>query len=425
MIFFDNKLLFVGGYMKVIGTIWTCERYRWAAMFLSCFYVSVLWGQGLVEKKYSKEYTILYKISNSRVDSLFADNRLRLKALENGFRNLLSIEDVKIDSLCILSSASPDGDSLYNYRLSVERGKSLHEYLLRIFPDFKNRMIVQVPVGENWVALKEIAEQDTDIPSRQELLDIINGSQSQGEKERRLKQNRTLYRYILKKHIPKLRSAQVLFNYSRKEFCFSQAEPRPLALPPDMPARLSVYSQPAERKKRGFVFPHFAVRTNLLYDAAMTPNIGLEFFFHDKWSVAANWMYAWWKSDRKSFYWRVYGGDVEGRWWLGKNGYGDKYTGHHLGVYVQAGTFDFELGKKGQVVDDWSFGGGVAYGYAMPIARRLNLDFSIGLGYFRGDFKEYQPIDEHYVWQRTKRRNWIGPTKAEITLVWHIGGKKR
>ena len=81
-------------------------------------------------------------------------------------------------------------------------------------------MIVQVPVGENWVALKEIAEQDTDIPSRHELLDIINGSQSQGEKERKLKQNRTLYRYILKKHIPKLRSAQVMFNYSRKEFLF-------------------------------------------------------------------------------------------------------------------------------------------------------------------------------------------------------------
>jgi hypothetical protein len=55
------------------------------AILLSCFFVSVLWGQGLVEKKYSKEYTILYKISNSRVDSLFADNRLRLKAMENGF----------------------------------------------------------------------------------------------------------------------------------------------------------------------------------------------------------------------------------------------------------------------------------------------------------------------------------------------------
>ena len=199
------------------------------------------------------------------------------------------------------------------------------------------------------MALKEIAEQDTDIPSRHELLDIINGSQSQGEKERKLKQNRTLYRYILKKHIPKLRSAQVMFNYSRKEFCFSQAEPRLLVLPPDMPARLSAYSQPEEGKKRGFVFPHFAVRTNLLYDAAMTPNIGLEFFFHDRWSVAANWMYAWWKSDRKSFYWRVYGGDVEGRWvaWA-RTATVTSTPGHHLGVYLQAGTFDFELGKKGQ-----------------------------------------------------------------------------
>ena len=38
-----------------------------------------------------------------------------------------------------------------------------------------------------------------------------------------------------------------------------------------------------------------------------------------------------------------------------------------------------------------------------------------------GEYKEYLPQDGHYVWQSTKRRHWIGPTKAEISLVWLIG----
>ena len=27
--------------------------------------------------------------------------------------------------------------------------------------------------------------------------------------------------------------------------------------------------------------------------------------------LAGNWMYAWWKSDRKHNYWRIYGGDAD------------------------------------------------------------------------------------------------------------------
>lgn len=57
------------------------------------------------------------------------------------------------------------------------------------------------------------------------------------------------------------------------------------------------------------------------------------------------------------------------------------------------------------------------------MAKRLNIDFTIGIGYLRGEYKEYKPIDGCYVWQATKMRNWIGPTKAEISLVWLIGHK--
>lgn len=61
-----------------------------------------------------------------------------------------------------------------------------------------------------------------------------------------------------------------------------------------------------------------AVKTNMLYDALLVPNIGVEFYVGKNWSLAGNWMYAWWKSDRHHNYWRLYGGDLEVRRWFGR-----------------------------------------------------------------------------------------------------------
>ena len=61
--------------------------------------------------------------------------------------------------------------------------------------------------------------------------------------------------------------------------------------------------------------------------------------------------------------------------------------------------------------------------YLQEEAESLNLDFTLGVGVFHGKCKEYLPIDGRYVWQLTKKMNWVGPTKAEISLVWHIGDR--
>ena len=90
-------------------------------------------------------------------------------------------------------------------------------------------------------------------------------------------------------------------------------------------------------------------------------------------------------------------------------------------MYGQIVTYDFELGGKGYLGDKWSYGGGVAYGYSLPVGHRFNVDFTLGIGYLGGLYKEYIPLDGHYVWQTTKKRRWFGPTKAGISLVWLIG----
>lgn len=166
---------------------------------------------------------------------------------------------------------------------------------------------------------------------------------------------------------------------------------------------------------------YVSLQSNLLYDALLIPNAGAEVYLGKNFSLDGNWNYAWWRLDKKHIYWRTYGGDLALRWWFGRDSRIKPLTGHHIGTYGQMISYDFEFGKSGVLADRWSWTLGLEYGYSLPIKERLNLDFTIGFGYHWGEFSEYKPIDNHYVWQATKHRQYMGPTKFEISLVWLFG----
>ena len=174
---------------------------------------------------------------------------------------------------------------------------------------------------------------------------------------------------------------------------------------------------------------YMAVKTNMLYDLAAVPNLGAEFYLGKGFSVAANYTHAWWDDASKNLYWRYYGAEASLRWWFGKASKVKPLQGHHIGASYQMLTYDFQLGDQGlmagqpggMLIDRPNHVVSLEYGYSLPIARRLNLDFAIGVGYHWGVFEEYKPIDGHNVWQATKQRRYIGPTKLEVSLVWLIG----
>lgn len=174
----------------------------------------------------------------------------------------------------------------------------------------------------------------------------------------------------------------------------------------------------------------------MLFDAAAIPNIGVQFYLGNHWSIAANYMHAWWSKESKHRYWRIYGADVNVKWWFGNRSKaakstpaGNPFSGHHIGAYIQALTYDFEWGGKaymggepgGTIFDRPQIGLGFEYGYSLPVARRLNIDFSIGLGYLGGRVYEFQPDGDRYLWISTKNKRWFGPTKLEVSLVWLFG----
>ena len=168
---------------------------------------------------------------------------------------------------------------------------------------------------------------------------------------------------------------------------------------------------------------YWALKSNLLYDAALVPNIGAELILPKGWSVTGSWEYAWWNTP--SWYWRVYGGELALRKWFGRIAE-RPLTGHHVGLYTQALTYDFLVGGRGyqsgdpgqDLFDRASYAVGLEYGYSYPLTTNLHLDFVLGMGYQGGKYNVYSHQDDCYVWEGTKRRSFVGPTKAEVSLVW-------
>lgn len=162
--------------------------------------------------------------------------------------------------------------------------------------------------------------------------------------------------------------------------------------------------------------------TNLLYDAILTPNIGIGISVTDKVTVFADWMYARWSNRAKRRYWRIYGGDIEVRYHLNhrKN---SPLGGHHIGAYASLACYDFQKGlnHRGVLSDKYNYAAGISYTYSLPVARHFNIDFSLGVGYMWGTYKKHTPIDDCDVWLFTHKLGWFGPTKAGISLVWLIG----
>lgn len=169
-----------------------------------------------------------------------------------------------------------------------------------------------------------------------------------------------------------------------------------------------------------------AVKSNLLHDALLTPDAGIEVRLPGNFSVAVEGILAWWTDDSRHHCWRIYGGWMEARYWLGTKAYERALTGHHLGVYGSVHSFDFEFGKgHGWQTPDCMWGVGISYGYSWKLNSRLNIDLSARLGYAEGKVTKYDAQCGMHVCTGREVRRYIGLTDFCVTLVWFPGKKTK
>lgn len=400
----------------------------------------------------STEICVGFRVGSSALDPAFGENAAHLQEIISFLEKIRDDNTAELAGVTFSGSASPDGGAAYNRQLAASRMAVLERYVRErvAIPD---SIVTRKANGIAWELLSELVE-DSDMPDKAAVLRIIRDvPEAVFDKSGRLVDSRKkqlmdlrwgrTWNYMNEHFFDRLRNAcTVMFTVKHLPVLPPKETEQPksdtVIAPVDTVETITVVEtaetevtdtlQSPERKPF-----YMSVKTNMLYDILALPDVGVEFYLGRNWSIAANWMYGWWDSNRRHRYWRAYGGDIAVRKWFGRAADEKPLTGHHLGLYGQILTYDFEFGGKGQMAGEpgkplWSrpsYATGVEYGYSLPIARRLNIDFTIGIGYLGGKYYEYEPIDGHYVWQATKQRHWFGPTKAEISLVWLLGHGNR
>lgn len=536
------------------------------------------------------ELVLHFRFDRSLVDYGYRDNHRVLAAMHEIFADSLCVS--RIDSVCIQAFSSPEGNVTYNRRLALQRAQAVKGYLVWKYPGLNQYRIRTSAQAESWDALRDVALNDTLLPCRDEILQILALNTSESRKEALLKKLNVgiPYRHINQWILPALRNASICTVYMRplrhaqqgsrlvadaqgnnmKEY--QKADGAEITddtevvngvrvakgnvtnangtevingirvakgndtnandtevingvrvekgnttnanstetvngvrvtegnvanangtevingvrvekgndtnangtevtngvrveksndtnangtetvngvrvakgndTNPDgtevtdnteiigstkvtgnTPTKGSANAIASGKSRRR---PLFAVKTNLLFDAALMPNIELEVPIGKRWSLNGEYMFPWWLINDDRYCLQVLMGGLEVRYWPGRRSGRDVLTGHFLGLYAGGGKYDLQWDKNGYQ-GEFFIAAGVSYGYAHSIARNLRLEYNIGIGMLRTDYRHYHSRDNHrtLLWQENGEYTWLGPTKLKISLVWLITGKNK
>lgn len=170
-----------------------------------------------------------------------------------------------------------------------------------------------------------------------------------------------------------------------------------------------------------------AIKTNLLHDATLTPNLGLEFGLAPKWTLDISADVNMWpiNYDNKERYWERWMVQPEIRYW-----FCNKFQGHFIALHAIGGQFNvgnigflpnFLNNRFEQLKDErwrgWGVGAGFGYGYAWTLGKHWNLEAEIAVGwmYSRYDRITGKGASKRYL-QKDKVHNYVGPTKLALSI---------
>lgn len=164
-----------------------------------------------------------------------------------------------------------------------------------------------------------------------------------------------------------------------------------------------------------------AIKTNLLYDGFAAPSLGLEVGLAPKWTFDISGNANYWSVNHHQWkHWEV---TPELRYWLC-----EKFQGNFIGVNVMGGMYNFAniggLKKflnndltqlKDNRIKGWGVGAGIVYGHTWVLAKHVNLEAEIGVGWIYTRYNKYD-LKTGTRLRHNAVHNYVGPTKAALNL---------
>ena len=143
----------------------------------------------------------------------FSDNRRELGRIRASLDTVLAHPDWRLTGIRLTGHASPEAPYEYNRQLSARRVEAIRDYLNTLMTLDGTTRIVVATVPEDWDSLRRMVE-NSSLPERTDMLEIINHTADPDEREDRLKfRFPDAYRQMYQQWYPLLRRTDYRINY--------------------------------------------------------------------------------------------------------------------------------------------------------------------------------------------------------------------
>lgn len=172
------------------------------------------------------------------------------------------------------------------------------------------------------------------------------------------------------------------------------------------------------------------VKTNALYDLTATLNAGIEIGLSPRWTLDISANFNPWKFSKRDSEalaenqdgarrrWKHWLIQPEFRYWFCQRFSGDFIGFHAIGGQYNVGGIGPFTCTKERRYQGWGVGGGIAYGHSWIISRHWNIEAELGIGYIYSRNDKFRCLGCGKKIDEDRSRNYFGPTKAAINLVY-------
>ena len=323
------------------------------------------------------DFKVYFPYDDARFSPDYLDNPATLARLDS----VINVHGLDaIDAFVVVAKSSPEGRYQYNMNLAERRALSMRDYLLKRFPELKDKVTLEHGVSP-WPASRD------------------------------------------KKDLVRLRYA-----------AFRMVFPYDIDLPTPAPMDSSLFAvnvAPAldvnipepvvlSDKYKQMIF---ALKTNLLYDAVTALNFEVEVPIGDRISIMWEDVFPWWEKNNKYCFQHWEMGPEVRYWFKPWDPRGtEKLYGFFAGIYGMSAKYDFQYDRSLDYQGEyWSTG--ISAGWTTPLGRTkwCNLELSLAAGFARTHYRGYIPADDYSLLIRNPydvgSLDWWGPTKAKVSFV--------
>ena len=134
---------------------------------------------------------ISYETAKSDIDETLGENEAEIAKILDTYKKLTFSEELVLDSIIMVASASPEGSANLNHNLSKRRVLSLKKYLSNKTDDKQgiDTLLNAQWIGEDWISLNRMISLNQNINQKREILEIINTIENLDSREKQIAVN--------------------------------------------------------------------------------------------------------------------------------------------------------------------------------------------------------------------------------------------